>query len=156
MPQDIDNPAKQYINQKLIDFQKKIADVTFTLNSLQSERDTRERELFLEIIEVLDAFENVSHTLDGKGPIEDKSAQRAVKSFQAIQKKIMRLLSRRDIEQIQFPKDKAVFGLCKVVDTKTAPEMENETILSIVRKGYKRKAGEVIRPAEVITVLNRE
>jgi len=80
----------------------------------------------------------------------------AMKSFRSIYKKIVRLLSERGVEQIEFPGHKAVFGFCKVMGTKAVPGMENEHILSVLRKGYQKKSGEVLRPAEVITVLNGE
>ncbi len=44
---------------------------------------------------------------------------------------------------------------CKVIDTKAIPNMENETILSVVKNGYMNKEENVVlRKAEVITVLN--
>jgi molecular chaperone GrpE (heat shock protein) len=44
---------------------------------------------------------------------------------------------------------------CKIVDTRPEPEMDNETIVSVVKNGYiNQKDGIVVRKAEVITVLN--
>lgn len=146
--------AKEFIRHKLIDFQKKIADLSFKVASLQNGHWQWEKKLYLDLFEVLDSFENVFQSLEEKEPEWEKSAQMAMKSFRSIYKKILRLLSHRGIEQIEFPDNKAVFGLCKVVETKVAPGKQNEQIISVLRKGYIKKGGEVIRPADVITVLN--
>jgi molecular chaperone GrpE (heat shock protein) len=148
--------AKEFISRKLIDFQKKIAELSFALTSLRNDRASGERALYLELFEVLDSLENVFHSIEEKEPEWDKSAQMAIKSFRSIYRKIMRILSHRGIEQIEFPDNKAIFGLCKVVETKAEPGKENEQILSVLRKGYREKDGKVIRPAEVITVLNKQ
>jgi len=147
--------SKEFIRHKLIDFQKKIADLSFEIASLQKDYSSGEKALYLELFEVLDSFENVFQAVEEKEPAWDRSAQMAMKSFRSIYRKILRILSHRGIEQIEFPDNKAVFGLCKVVETKADPVKENEQILSVLRKGYRAKDGNVIRPAEVITVLNK-
>ena len=44
---------------------------------------------------------------------------------------------------------------CKVVDTREAPDMVNETILSVVKNGYMNSQEKIVlRKAEVVTVLN--
>lgn len=145
---------KAYLRLKLIDFQKKIADLSHGLARSQDERRHWEKELFLEIVEIVDAFENIFHSIEGKDAIWDRSAQMALKSFSALYKRSLRFLERRGIEQIEFPENKAIFGLCQVVETKRDPNLENETIISVVRKGYKKREGEILRLAEVITVSN--
>ncbi len=145
---------KEYLRLKLIEFQKKNADLSHELARSQDERRQWEKELFLEIVEIVDAFENIFDNIEGKDAIWDKSAQMALKSFSAVHKRSLRLLERRGIEQIKFPENKAIFGLCQVVETKRDANLENETIISIVRKGYRRREGEILRLAEVITVSN--
>lgn len=147
---------KEFVRQKLIDFQKTIADLSFTVLSLQNDRGKWEKGLFLEILEIVDAFENIFRNLEESEQGQDPSTQRLIKNFQSIYKKIGRLLEHQGVELIEFTDHKAVFGLCKVVDTRAEPTKPNETILAIVRQGYRKKSGEILRPAEVITVLNRE
>ncbi|MBN2374421.1 nucleotide exchange factor GrpE [bacterium] len=121
---------------------------------MQNEHKKWEKELYLEIFEILDTFENILEGMEEKRSETNGSFDTAIKNLRAIHKKILRLLSRRGIEQIEFPGNKALFGMCKIVETKAVPNMENESIISISRKGYRKKDGAVIRPAEVITVLN--
>jgi len=146
--------AKEFLRRRLIDFQKRIADLSFALASLQNDHQQWEKEFYLELFEVLDSFENIFQSIEEIEPQWDKSARAAMQSFRSIYRKILRMLSQRGIEQIEFPDQRAVFGLCRVVETKTVPGMENEHILSVLRKGYRKKNGEILRPAEVITVLN--
>ncbi|MEW6381391.1 MAG: nucleotide exchange factor GrpE [bacterium] len=145
---------KELIRRRLIGFQKQIADLSFAFTSLQNDHRQWEKELYLELFEVLDAFENIFQSIEAKEQGWDKSARMAMQSFRSVYRKILRILSQRGVEQIEFPDNKAIFGLCKVVETKALPGKENEEILSVLRKGYRKKDGEVIRPAEVITVLN--
>lgn len=146
---------KEYLRLKLIDFQKKIADLSHGLARSQDERRHWEKELVLEIVEIVDAFENIFHTIEGKDAMWDKSARIALKSFFALYKRSLRILERRGIEQIEFPENMAIFGLCQVVETKRDPSLKNETIISVVRKGYRRREGEILRLAEVITISNK-
>ena len=60
-----------------------------------------------------------------------------------------------DIVKMEFPENKARMDYCKIVDTRQEPELDNETIVSVVKNGYvNRQDGTVVRKAEVITVLN--
>jgi molecular chaperone GrpE len=103
---------------------------------------------------VLDAFENIFSHLEDQAETFDKSVRRAFKSFTRIQNKIIRILEERGVEQIAFPDGKAVVGLCKVVETQAVEGRDEGEIISIVRHGY-RHGERVLRPAEVITVANR-
>lgn len=147
--------AKQFLRKKLIDFQKRIADLSFTQTSLENEHLKWKQDLYLDLFEVLDSLENIFKSLEGKEADLEKSSKNTIKGFHSIYRKILRLLSKRGIEQIEFPGKKAIFGLCKVMETRPMPGMENEQIIAIVRNGYVERGGEVIRPAEVITVLNK-
>jgi len=143
--------AKQRLKAKLIALQQRI----IRAEQVGKERETacREREdaLFMEVFEVLDGFENVFRNLEQKQQAFDKTTRRALKSFEAIQRKLLRLLAERGIDPIELPEGKAVVGLCKVVETRPTPEArEPGSILVRVRQGYRRE-GQVLRPVEVIT-----
>ena len=46
---------------------------------------------------------------------------------------------------------------CKIAETKQAPDLENETILDVIKTGYKDNRQDIVlRKAEVITVLNNQ
>ena len=108
----------------------------------------------LELMLVLDAFENIFKNLEEKETTFEKSMRRGLKSFKGIQRKIIRILEERGVEKIEFPDGKAVIGLCQVVETRAIDGPEEGEIIAIVRNGY-RRGDRVLRPAEVITVTHR-
>lgn len=139
---------KERIRAKLIELQKAAISLTGELQSREREARENENDLFVELVGVLDAFENLFNNLDGDAL--GKSAKRAFKSVGAIQRKLTRLLEARGVEKLEFRNARAEVGLCKVVETRETEEAEEGTILAVVRNGY-RRGEQVLRPAEVIT-----
>ncbi len=146
--------TKQRLQAKLIDFQRNIIHLAQALQSQEQAFQDSEDNLLLDLVLVLDAFENIFTNLEEKEATFDKSVRRALKSFQGIQRKTMRILEERGVEKIGFADGKAVIGLCKVVETRAVEGLEEGEIIAIVRNGYRHR-GRVLRPAEVITVANR-
>lgn len=146
---------KAFLREKFIEFQLKIAELTHALHEQEASFQAREKELNLNLLEILDAFENLNETIQAKEDEFDKTTRGLAKNVRAIYKKLIRLLKTNHIEQIEFPDNKARMDSCKIVDTREAADMDNETILSVVKNGYMDKEqGKVLRKAEVITVLN--
>jgi len=146
---------KAFLREKFTAFQLKIAELTHALHEQEDAFQARQRALYLNLFEVLDAFENLDETIQAKEDKLDKTAQRLAKNVRAIHQKLIRLLKVNHITQIEFPDNKARMDYCKVVDTQEAKDMENETILSVVKNGYiDKQQDNVLRKAEVITVLN--
>ncbi len=145
--------SKKLLEDKLIGFQKKIIELSHDLKMEKAESFDREKEFVLEILDVLDAFENIFANLQDKEDGFEKSVKKTMNSFRAIHRKLTRLLESLEIEKIEFMDGKALPGLCKVVDAKEDPQHENGTIVTIIRNGY-HKNDFIYRPAEVITVAN--
>jgi molecular chaperone GrpE (heat shock protein) len=146
--------TKQRLQEKLIDFQRDIISLSQKLQSKKQAFQDSEDNLLLELMLVLDAFENIFKHLEEKEATFEKSVRRSLQSFKGIQRKIIRTLEERGVEKIEFPDGKAVIGLCKVVETRAVDGLEEGEIIAIVCNGY-RCADRVLRPAEVITVANR-
>ncbi len=146
---------KKFLKEKFIGFQTKIAELTHALQEQEDSYLAREKDLYLNLFEVLDAFENLDRTIQAKESRFDKTTGRLAKNIRSIQKKLIRLLKTCHIIQIEFPDNMAGMDYCKVVDTQEVADMANETILSVVKNGYIDKKKEIIlRKAEVITVMN--
>ena len=146
---------KEFLKEKFINFQKKIAELTHALQEQEDSFQAREKELYLNLFEILDAFENLDQTIQAKENQFDKTSRRLAKNIRSIRKKLIRLLKTYHIVQIEFSNNIADMDCCKVVDTQEAADMANETILSVVKNGYIDKNKEIVlRKAEVITVLN--
>lgn len=146
---------KERLKAKLVDFQKNIVTLSRELDAQNELSRQQEEGLFLELASVLDSFENVFTNLQEKEESFDKSAKRAMKSFRSIHRKLLRIMDERGVERLAFPDGKAEIGLCKVVATEPMVGAEEGAIISIVRNGY-RRGDRVLRPAEVITVANRD
>ena len=146
--------TKQRLQEKLVDFQRDIINLSQALQAKKQAFQDGEDHLLLELMLVLDAFENIFNHLEDQAETFDKSMRRGLTSFSRIQSKVRRILEESGVEQIAFPDGKAVIGLCKVVETQALEDYEEGKIISVVRQGY-RHGDRVLRPAEVITVANR-
>lgn len=146
--------TKPRLQKKLVYFQREILSLSQDLQAKEQAFRDGEDHLLLELMLVLDAFENVFNNLEDKAETFDKSVRRGLKSFSRIQSKVMRILEEHGVEQIVFPDGKAVVGVCKVVETQALEGCEEGKIISVVQHGY-RHSDRVLRPAEVITVANR-
>ncbi len=146
---------KERLRAKLIGFQKKAITLSRELEARDELSRQQEDNLFLELASVIDSFENVFNNLRAKEESFDKSAKRAMKSFRGIYRKLLRVMNERGVERLEFPNGNAEIGLCKVVDTEEMVGVEEGAIISVVRNGYRRE-DRILRPAEVITVTNRD
>lgn len=144
---------KERLRAKLIDFQKKIITLSRELEARDELSQQREDGLLLELMSVLDSFENVFNNLQDKEKTFDKSTKRAMKSFRGIYRKLLRVMDESGVERLEFPNGKAEIGLCKVIETAPMADAEEGAIISVVRNGYRRR-DRILRPAEVITVAN--
>jgi molecular chaperone GrpE (heat shock protein) len=149
------NQKKAYLKSKLIEFQVKIAQMARKMREQEDSYQTREKTLFLSLFEVLDAFKNLDDMIKSKEDQLDKSSRRMAKNIRNINKKLVRILKAHHITPIELDESKARMEYCKIADTKQADDLENETILDVIKTGYRDNRKDIIlRKAEVITVLN--
>lgn len=147
--------GKEFLKEKLVEFQLKIAELNHSMAKQLNSFQEREKGLALRLLDILDAFENIDETIEAKKDEFDKTARMLSKNIGSVHKKLIRLMKSIDIVKMAFPDNKARIDYCKIIDTRPEPEMENETIVSVVKNGYVNKQdGSVVRKAEVITVLN--
>lgn len=146
---------KDRLKAKLIDFQKKIVTLSREIESREELSRQHQDHLFLELASVLDSFENIFNALQDKEESFDKPVKRAMKSFRGVYRKLLRIMDESGVERLEFPDGKAEIGRCKVINTEPMRGMEEGTIISVVRNGY-RRGERTLRPAEVITVANRK
>jgi molecular chaperone GrpE (heat shock protein) len=87
----------------------------------------------------------------------DKTSLSLLNNMRAVQRKLLRLLSVRNIVPLDFPDRRATAEQCRIVETKQMPEKEDEEILAVLKKGYlDREENLVLRKAEVVTVRNAD
>ncbi|MCI5146189.1 MAG: hypothetical protein D3923_11825, partial [Candidatus Electrothrix sp. AR3] len=107
---------EELLRDKLIAFQREIAELKLASGEQEEGFRKREQELLVEIFEVLDAFDNLEENLqDLPGPL-DKTGPRFIKNIQAIKRKLLRLLSSRQIEPLELVDNKAQVDQCRVIE----------------------------------------
>jgi molecular chaperone GrpE len=124
-----------------------------TLRDQQQHSSSESEVLFLELLEVVDAMELLLRYADSvhKDTREnDRAASLAVaKSLKSIQKKLLGVLSKRQVHGIAPPADRLDFETCRVVDQEIRPELSPQTITQVVRQGF-CWGNRILRPTEVI------
>jgi len=146
---------KELLKQKIIEFQQTIAELKLSNVQNQEQFYKKEKDSFLNLLDIMDAFATLEKNLETKKDKLDKSAKMLGKNILSIHRKLLRHFRSESIVQMEFPGKKATMEYCKIIETREHPELENETILEIVKNGYIYKQDNVVlRKAEVITVLN--
>lgn len=146
---------KEFLKQKFIEFQLKIDELSLALKKQEQMFRDRERETDLHLFELVDSFENINENIKAKQQHFDKTTRMLVRNMGSIERKIIRYLEANGKFQMEFPDNKARMDYCEVVEVREMPALENETILSVVKKGYiDGNINTVLRKAQVVTVLN--
>ena len=144
-----------FVRQRCIDHQLKIFELNKEVQESKEVFKEWQLNCLSELFEVLDILERLSVNYEGRLEEMDDLGKALYRSIKGIQKKILRILKKRDIELIAFLENKADMFTCKVLETREDPNRESGVILSIVKNGYiNTKNKEVLRKAEVITVKN--
>lgn len=149
------NTEKEQLRRKIIEFQQTIAGLKLNLAQKEAAFCQREKESFLGLLEIMDALDALEKNLETKQDFLDKTARMLGKNILAIHRKMRRHLSAASIVPMEFPDAKATMEYCKILETREAPDLENETLLEVVKNGYlNTQDNSVLRKAEVITVRN--
>jgi len=117
---------KEFLRARLIQFQLKIAELNHAMKKLDESFQSKEKGLYSDLFEVLDAFRNIEETIQAKEEKYDKTTRRLAKDIRAVHRKIIHILKANDVVQVQFPDNKAGMDSCKVVGTKESANLENE------------------------------
>lgn len=120
-----------------------------TLSGKEQEEKARLETLFLELLEVVDSLDFLLEYLRNNPEPDEKAIARFPKLIGSIQKKLLNSLERREVHPIEFGEEKPDFEVCKIVDREVRPDLENETVTQIVRRGF-RHSDRLLRPVEVI------
>jgi molecular chaperone GrpE len=131
----------------------------FTLSQAvreQAQQHNSEQEvLFLELLEVADAMTlllRYTNLINDNSVPHGNDRQPAIaiaKSLTSIQKKLLGVLGKRQVNPIEITNDAIDYTACRVVDQELRPELAPQTITQVVRQGW-RWHDRVLRPTEVI------
>jgi molecular chaperone GrpE len=107
-------------------------------------------ELFLELFDVFDAVEFLLDYMEQHSELPPQFIKRLPKSLSIVQKKLLGVLQRRQVELLELEGTKPDFDFCRVVEREVRSDVEDQTITKIVRRGF-RHGDKILRPIEVIT-----
>ncbi len=124
-----------------------------TVKIQQQENESEKESLYSELLDIFDSLEFLINYLDSNLQEENfnpKALKRLPKFVSSMQEKLLTILSRREVEKIDFNGDIPDFSVCKVVDREIREDMPEQSITKIVRQGFKIKE-KILRYVEVIT-----
>ena len=117
----------------------------------ESERSELDKsELFLELLEVFDALDFFLNYIEENPAPNPKFYERLPKSIGTIQKKLLKILEKREVQKIKLEDTKPDYSVCQVVDREVREDLEAQTITKVVRQGFKI-GSKILRPVEIIT-----
>ncbi|MBE9215277.1 nucleotide exchange factor GrpE [Plectonema cf. radiosum LEGE 06105] len=153
-----DNTEKKYIiNQELRDsiidkigiLQKANIFLEQSLRTEKTQANATIEDLFLELLEVTDAFETLLNYLENNPEASPEFLQRLPKSIGAVHRKFLSILAKRQVLPIEVEETQLDFNLCRVVDREFRTDIPEKTITKVVRRGF-YWGEKTLRPAEVI------
>ncbi|BAY64540.1 hypothetical protein NIES22_46390 [Calothrix brevissima NIES-22] len=121
-----------------------------SLREQQTQNAAKTEDLFLELLEVSDALENLLEYLENNNEPNQEFLQRLPKSVGAVHRKFLSILKKRQVLPIELQDTQPDFTLCRVVDREVRNDLADQTITKIVRQGF-RLQEKILRPTEVIT-----
>jgi molecular chaperone GrpE len=112
------------------------------------------KSLLLSILEVLDDFDRRFNNIGAKLQDADEQTKIWINYFRSTKKLLGIVVREQGVAEIETIGMKAISGFHYIVDVVERKDMEDETIVEELRKGYLWK-NEVLRKAEVISVKNK-
>ena len=139
------------IQDSIIGLMKENLSLKNDLRKVNEEAGKLEKDLILDLLQISDS---IQLKIDGyKERIEGNKlpheCTKIVNSFNSLNKTIENIFAKHNIVEINVLNKKAELGACKVIDTQNEPNFENDTVIQVLRKGYKYK-DKILRPAEVV------
>lgn len=147
---NLSSEIRDRLVQELAVLTKERVSLQHSLRENTSRATAASEELFLELLEVVDALEFLLDYTTEHPELPDRFIKRLPQSLLSIQKKLLGILEKREVHQLAFEGTKPNFDTCRVVDREVRSDLEDQTITKIVRQGF-CLGDKILRPIEVIT-----
>lgn len=144
--------CRSEIERKIQGFQRMLLENEHKIENLENEKEKELDSIFSDLLTVIDAFEKADKRLEELYS-ENEDVQKARKRFATSKKRLLEILNKNGVSEIQFSDGVATLEDCQVADTEPDATKPNNTIVSIEKNGYRRN-GRLLRLAEVIVVKN--
>ena len=150
MTYQLNEQQKNKLQQELGNLLKEKMSLKQSLKQQGEQTESEKEELFLELLEIFDALEFFLNYIEENPKPNPKFIKRLPKSIGTIQKKLLNILGKRQVQQIKLDDNKPDYSICQVVDREEREDLEEHTVTKIVRQGFKAES-KILRPVEVIT-----
>ncbi len=140
------------IENMIQDFQRLILEQKHKIENLENEQEKILDYIFKDLLTVIDAYDKADRRL-AEQYSENEDVQKARKRFETSRKKLLEILKKNNVVEIQFSDGIATLEDCQIVDTEPDASKSENTIISVEKTGYRRN-GRLLRLAEVIVVKN--
>lgn len=123
-----------------------------SIRTQQGDNRSENEQIFLEIIDIIDTIEPILKYLELNPEPEQKFInKRLPKSIKAIQKKLINILSNRQVNPLIVNEgEQPDFNKCRVIEQEIRDDLDEQTITKITRVGYSIE-DRILRPTEIIT-----
>ncbi|MFW6295945.1 MAG: nucleotide exchange factor GrpE [Halothece sp.] len=138
------------LKQEISNLYKERVSLQQAIREQQEQHQAANEQLFLELLELFDTLEFLLNYLEENPDPNPQFYKRLPKSVGSIQKKLLTILKRRQVNRIEFEGEQPDFSCCQVVDCEIRDDLEEHTITKTVRQGF-RLEEKLLRPIEVIT-----
>jgi molecular chaperone GrpE len=126
-----------------------------SLREQQTQATAYTEDLFLELLEVIDALEDLLNYLNNNPEPNPEIFHRLPRSVGAVHRKFLSVIGKRQVVPIELQGNQPDFNFCRVVDREVRNDLEEQTITKIVRQGF-TMGEKVLRPTEIITSYKQE
>ena len=150
MSYQLSEDQKKQIQQELGSLLKEKMSLKQSLKRRSEQTEAEKEELFLELLEVFDALEFFLNYIESNPEPNLKFLKRLPKSIGTVQKKLLNILAKRQVQQIELEDNKLDYNTCQVIEREEREDLEEQTITKVVRQGFKVES-KILRPVEVIT-----
>jgi molecular chaperone GrpE len=143
----------QAIRADIENFIREVNGLKGALADKEEENRRKAKELLLGMLEVLDAFDRLFANIAPREAQTDQQTRIWLGNFRSVRRLLEKKLNSEGVALIVAPEGKAVPGFHTVTETEENLDLDNDTILQELQKGYLWN-GEVLRKAQVRVVKN--
>ena len=155
----MDNTVKntdlfQSLRDEITAIKKENSSLKLEVQEVQQAGQREMKETLKDIISIFDLFERAKTLIAEKGWDASEEGQKVRDRFLNVEKQLIKKLELHGVKEIPIEIGSVVDDfLCSVCDTEPDLSKENDTIISVEKKGYTYN-GAVLRPADVTIVKN--
>ena len=147
-----DNNPFVEIEEEVTQLNKNRIELEHKIEDMASENEKNLDAIFKDLLSVVDSFNKADSRMAEQYP-DNEVAEKVRKRFATAKKKLLEILSKNGVAEIEFPDNLASINDCEIVETEPDLSKPENTIVSIEKAGFRRN-GRLLRLAEVVAVKN--